>query len=164
MQKSFESRVFCKRITPHTHICKLIFYLLKKSILNIISSIQMELIDLKKNSLLKIKLLMSFLRSHVILALINFWPSFLCEHFPELRKYARSSFCRFGSTCRCKQAFTSKKLIKKINWGHDWLIQIWKNSLLPSVTNLGLNITSYTKSKQTKGNLSEVTLNLCLYK
>ncbi|KAG7162491.1 Zinc finger BED domain-containing protein 5-like 10, partial [Homarus americanus] len=44
--------------------------------------------------------------------MINFWRSLPCENFPELRKFAQSYICRFGTTYRCEQAFSSMKLIK----------------------------------------------------
>lgn len=112
MQESFGSR-FSNFAKEEDCILAFInpFSLSAQTILKMPSNIQMELIDLKTNSILKIKFdeLPSIPNASDI---IFFWRSLPCEHFPELRKFAQSYICHFGSTYRCEQAFLSMKLIK----------------------------------------------------
>ncbi|XP_068200767.1 general transcription factor II-I repeat domain-containing protein 2-like [Palaemon carinicauda] len=87
------------------------FSLTENNILKMPSIIQMELIDLRANSVLKSKFneLPSLPSASERL---NFWRSLPGEHFPELRKFAQSYTCRFEITYRCQQAFLSMKTIK----------------------------------------------------
>ncbi|KAG7174262.1 General transcription factor II-I repeat domain-containing protein 2A-like 3, partial [Homarus americanus] len=64
------------------------FSLSEQKIMKMPSDIQRELIDLKTNSLLKMKFdeLSSVPNAS---NMINFWRSLPCENFPELRKFAR---------------------------------------------------------------------------
>ncbi|XP_068229614.1 general transcription factor II-I repeat domain-containing protein 2A-like [Palaemon carinicauda] len=82
----------------------------ENNILKMPSNIQMELIDLRANSVLKCKF-----NEHPSLPSaskrLNFWRSLPGEYFPELRKFAQSYACRFGITYRCQQAFSSMKTI-----------------------------------------------------
>ena len=65
------------------------FSLTEQNILKMPSNIQMELIDLKSNSVLKIKFddLPSLPNAS---ERISFGRSLPCEHFPELRKFVQS--------------------------------------------------------------------------
>ncbi|XP_068209107.1 general transcription factor II-I repeat domain-containing protein 2-like [Palaemon carinicauda] len=115
------------------------FSLTENNILKMPSNIQMELIDLKANSVLKCKLNELFSLPSAS-EMLNFWRSLPGEHFPELKKFAQSYACRFGTTYRCEQEFSSMKMIK--NKPRSRLSDSnLKNSLLLSVTNLTLNIT-----------------------
>ena len=149
LQESFESRFrdFAKEenfmvafVNP--------FSLNDQDILKMPSSIQMELIDLKTNSLLKTK----YDEHHSVqnaCNTINFWRSLPCEYFSELRTFAQNYICRFGSTYRCEQAFSSMKLIKSKTRSRLTDSNL-KNCLLLSVTNLAPNIEKLAKSKQTQ--------------
>jgi len=77
-----------------------------------VSNMQMELIEPKENSVLKIKFdeLSSLPSSSEI---IGFWRSLSCEHFPEMRKFARSYSCLFGTTYKCEKSLSFMKIIKK---------------------------------------------------
>lgn len=109
----------------------------EQNVMQMPSNIQMELIDLKTNSLLKMKF-DEFSPEQNDSDIINFWRLSPCEHFPELRKFAKNYICRFGTTYRCEQAFLSIKLIKsKTRSRTDSNL---KSSLLLSVTNLTSNI------------------------
>ncbi len=83
---------------------------------------QMKLIDLKTNSLLKMKFDELSLSPNAF-DIINFWRSLPCGDFLNLRKYAQSYLCRFRTTYRCEQAFSSMKVIK-VKEGRDLLIRI----------------------------------------
>lgn len=149
LQESFESRF---RDFAKEEDCILAFInpfsLSEQKIMKMPSNIQMELIDLKTNSLLNMKFdeLPSVPNAS---DMINFWRSLPCEHFPELRKFAQSYICRFGTTYRCEQAFSAMKLIKNKTRSRLTDSNL-KNSLLLSVTNLTPNIKSLAKSKQTQ--------------
>ena len=87
------------------------FVLHDEHVMKLPSSIQMELIDLKTNSLLKTK----FDELHLVQNArntINFWRSLPHESFSELQTFAQSFIYCFGSTYRCEQAFSSMNLIK----------------------------------------------------
>lgn len=107
---------------------------------------QMELIDLKTNSSLKAKF---HELSSVPSAsdMINFWRSLPCENFPELRKFALSFICRFGTTYRCEQTFSAMKLVKSKTRSRLTDANL-KNTLLLSVTHINPNIEKLAKSKQ----------------
>ncbi|KAG7176726.1 General transcription factor II-I repeat domain-containing protein 2-like 2, partial [Homarus americanus] len=149
LQESFESRF---RDFAKEEDCILTFInpfsLGEQKIMKMLSDIQMELIDLKTNSLLKMKFdeLSSVPNAS---DMINFWQSLPCENFPELKKFAQSYICRFGTTYRCEQAFSSMKLIKSKTRSRLTDSNL-KNSLLLSVTNLTPNIERLAKSKQTQ--------------
>jgi hypothetical protein len=73
-------------------------------------NIQPEIIDLKCNSVLKgIYYELSPIPSSD--EMIRFW-SMLPATLPGLRLFAQRFVCRFGSTYRCEQTFSSMKLIK----------------------------------------------------
>ena len=78
--------------------------------------------------------------------IINFWRLSPCEDFSELRKFAQSYLCRFGSTYTCEQAFSSMKIIKSKTRSRLTDSNL-KNSLLLSLTNLTPNIERLAKSK-----------------
>ncbi|XP_076330028.1 general transcription factor II-I repeat domain-containing protein 2-like [Tachypleus tridentatus] len=124
------------------------FSLTEQNILKMPSNIQMELIDLKANSVLKSKFNeLPSLSSES--GMLNFWRSLPCEHFPELRKFAQSYACRFGTTYRCEQAFSFMKMIKN-KLRSRLSDSSLKNCLLLSVTNLTPNITDLVKAKQSQ--------------
>jgi len=71
------------------------------------SNMQMERIELKANSVLKMKFdELSSLPSAS--EMIVFWRSLPCEHFPKMRKFAQSYACLFGTTYRREQLFSLK--------------------------------------------------------
>jgi len=109
-------------------------------------NMQMELIELKANSVLKMKFdELSSLPS--ALEMICFWRSLPCEHFPKIRKFAQSYACLFGTTCRCEQLFSFMKMIK--NKLRSRLSDSnLKDCLLLSITNLTPNITGLVKAKR----------------
>jgi len=111
-----------------------------------VSNMQMELIEPKANSVLKIKFdeLSSLPSSSEI---IGFWRSLSCEHFPEMRKFAWSYSCLFGTTYKCEQSLSFMKIIKKKLRSRRSESNL-KNSLLLSVTNLTPNITGLVKAKR----------------
>ena len=124
------------------------FSLTKHNILKMPSQIKINLLDQQANSVLKMKFneLPSFLRATKT---INFWRCLPREHFPELRKFAQSYACRFGTTYRCEQSFSSMKMIK--NKIRSRLSDSnLKNCLVLSTTNLTLNITGLMKAKQSQ--------------
>ena len=124
------------------------FVLHDEHIMKLPSSIQMELIDLKTNLLLKTK----FDELHLVQNArntINFWRSLPHESFSELRTFAQSFVCRFGSTYRCEQAFSSMNLIKS-KMRSQLTDSNLKNCLLLSVTNLSPDIQKLAKSKQSQ--------------
>ena len=97
----------------------------------------MELIDLKANSVLKIKFhLLSSLSN--VSGMINFWRSSPCENFPELKKIVQTYACRFGVAGRCEQAFSSMHSINNKLKSQLFNLNA-KNALLLSVTNLTPN-------------------------
>jgi len=60
-------------------------------------NMQMELIELKTNSVLEMKFgELSSLPSAS--EMIGFWRSLSCEHFPKMRKFVLSYACLFGTT------------------------------------------------------------------
>jgi len=107
---------------------------------------QMERIELKANSVLKMKFgELSLLPS--VSERIVFWRSLPCEHFPKMRKFAQSYACLFGTTYRREQLFSFMKMIK--NQLRSRLSDSnLKNYLLLSVTNLTTNITGLVKVKR----------------
>lgn len=147
LQESFESRFhdFAKEeccILAFTNP----FSLSEQNIMKLPSKIQMELIDLKTNSSLKAKF---HELSSVPSAsdMINYWRSLPCENFPELRKFAQSFICRFGTTYRCEQTFSAMKLVKSKTRSRLTDANL-KNTLLLSVTHINPNIEKLAKSKQ----------------
>lgn len=147
LQESFESR-FHDFAKEEDSILAFInpFSLCEQKIMKMPSNLQMELIDLKTNSSLKMKFdeLSSVPNAS---DMIKFWRSLPCENFPELRKFAQSFICRFGTTYRCEQAFSSMKLIKSKTRSRLTDSNL-KNTLLLSVTNLTPRIEKLAKSKQ----------------
>jgi len=107
---------------------------------------QMERIELKANSVLKIKFdELSSVPSAS--EMIGFWRSLPCEHFPKMRKFAQSYACLFASTYRREQLFSFMKMIK--NKLRSRLSDSnLKNCLLLSVTNSTPNITGLVKAKR----------------
>ena len=124
------------------------FSLTEHNILKIPSQIQMEILDLQANWVLKLKFneLPSFPSATET---INFWRSLPCEHFPELRKFAQSYACRFGTTYRCEQSFSSMKMIKNKMRSRLSNSNL-KNCLVLLTTNLTPNITDLVKGKQSQ--------------
>ncbi|XP_076373031.1 general transcription factor II-I repeat domain-containing protein 2-like [Tachypleus tridentatus] len=124
------------------------FSLTEQNILKMPSNIQMELIDLKANSVLKSKFNeLPSLPSES--GMLNFWRSSPCKHFPELRKFAQSYACRFRTTYRREQAFSSMKIIKN-KLRSRLSDSSLKNCLLLSVTNLTPNVGDLVKAKQSQ--------------
>ncbi len=111
LQESFESR-FSDLAKEEKSTLAFInpFSFSEQNILKMPSNIQMEPIDLKTNLLIKSKFDKFLSKSNP--DFIDFWQLLPDQHFPELRKFAQSYICRFGSTYRCEQAFSSMKLIK----------------------------------------------------
>ncbi|KAJ0181964.1 hypothetical protein K1T71_002686 [Dendrolimus kikuchii] len=67
--------------------------------------LQMELIEIQENSLLKSKF--------EGVELCDFYKKYLEEdNFPQLRKFARRLICAFGSTYKCEQFFSLMKVNK----------------------------------------------------
>ena len=145
LQDSFESR-FHDFTKEEDSMLAFINPLSEQNVMQMPSNIQMELIDLKTNSFLKMKFDELFPDQNAS-DIINLWHSLPSEHFPELRKYAKSYICRFGTTYRCDQAFSSIKLIKSKTRSRITDSNL-KNYLLLSVTNLTPNIKKLAKSKQ----------------
>ena len=87
------------------------FSLNEHSILKMPSNLQMELIELKANSILKMKFNELSLFPSAS-EMIGFWRSIPHEHFPKMRKLAPSYACLCETTYRCKQSFSSMKIIK----------------------------------------------------
>lgn len=112
------------------------------------SNLQMELIDMKTNSLLKTKFDELHSEQNATNT-IKFWQTVPCKHFSELRTFAQSYISRFGSTYRCEQAFSSMKLIKSKTRSRLTDSNL-KNCLLLSVTNLTPNIEKLAKAKQSQ--------------
>ena len=111
-----------------------------------VSNMKMKLIEPKANSVLKIKFdELSSLPSSS--EMIDFWRSLSCEHFPEMRKFAWSYSCLFGTTYKCEQSLSFMKIIKKKLRSRRSESNL-KNSLLLSVTNLTPNITGLVKAKR----------------
>ena len=81
------------------------FSLTEHNIRKMPNQMQVELLDLQANSVLKMKFneLSSF---PIVTEAIDFRLSLPCKHFPELRKFAQSYACRFGTTYRCEQSFS----------------------------------------------------------
>ena len=124
------------------------FSLNERSILKMPSNLQMELIELMANSILKMKFNELSLCPSAS-EMIGFWRSISREHFPEMRKLAQSYACLFGTTYRCQQSFSSMKIIK--NKLRSRLSDSnLKNCLLLSVTNLTPNITGLVKAEQSQ--------------
>jgi len=110
------------------------------------SNMEMELIALKANSLLKMKFgELSSLPSAS--EMIGFWRSLSWEHLPKMRAFAQSNACLFGATYRCEQSFSFMKIItnKLRSRRSDSSLKNW---LLLSVTNLTPNITGLVKAKR----------------
>ena len=84
------------------------FSLNERNNLKMPSNLQMELIELKTNSILKMKF-----NEHSLFPnaseMIGFWRSLPREHFPEMKKLAQSYTCLFGTTYTCEQSFSSIK-------------------------------------------------------
>ena len=80
------------------------FSLNERSILKMPSNLQMELIELKANSILKMKFNELSLFPSAS-EMIGFWRSIPREHFPEMRKLAQSYACLFETTNRCERHF-----------------------------------------------------------
>jgi len=124
------------------------FSLSEHNILKMPSNMQMELTELKANSVLKIKF-DEFSSVSSASEMISFWRSLPCEHFPEMRNLPQSYACLFGTTYRCEQSFSSMKMIK--NKLRSRLSDSnLKDCLLLSVTNLTPNITGLGKAKQSQ--------------
>ena len=87
------------------------FSLTEHNILKMPSQIQMELLDLRANLVLTMKFneLPSFPRATKT---IHFWRSLPCKHLTELKKFAQSYVCRFGTIYRCERSLSSIKVIK----------------------------------------------------
>ena len=124
------------------------FSLNKRIILKMPSNLQMELIEQKANSILKIKFNKLSLFPSAS-EKIGFWRSIPREHFSEMRKLAQSYACLFGTIYRCDQPFFSMKIIKNKLRSRlsDSNLKI---CLLLSVTNLTPNITGLVKAKQSQ--------------
>ena len=122
------------------------FSLSEQQIIKMPSNMQMELIDLKVYLSLINKF---YLLSSVPSAsdMIKFWRSLPSEKFPELRRFAQSFICRFGTTYRCEQAFSAMKLVKSKTRSRLTDSNL-KNTMLLKVTELIPNIAKLTKSKQ----------------
>ena len=112
LQKAFDS---CFSDFSEEKDCMLAFInpfsLNKHNILKIPSNMQMELIELKANSVSKVKF-NEFSSFPSASKMIGFWRSLPCEHFPEMRKFVQRYVCLFGATYRYEQSFSSMKTIK----------------------------------------------------
>ena len=124
------------------------FSLNERSILKMPSNLQMELIELKANSILKMKFNKLSLFPSAS-EMIGFWHSIPREHFLEMKKLARSYACLFRTIYRCEQSFSSMKIIKN-KLRSQLSNSNLKNCLLLSVTNLTPNITGLVKAKQSQ--------------
>ena len=143
---------FNNRFSDFSDHCMLAFInpfsLNERSILKMPSNLQMELIELNANSILKMKFNELSLFPSAS-EMIGFWRSIPREHFPQMRKLAQSYACLFETAYRCEQSFSSMKIIK--NKLRSRLSDSnLKNCLLLSVTNLTPNITSLVKAKQSQ--------------
>ncbi len=147
LQDSFESRF---RDFAKEEDCMFAFikpYLLSEQhVVKMLSNMQMELIDFKTNSLLKMKF-DELSTSPNASDIFNFWRRISYEDFSNLRKYAQIYLCLFGTTYRCEHAFSSMKMIKSKTRSRLTDSNL-KNFLLLSVNNLTPNINSLAKSKQ----------------
>ncbi|GBP17294.1 General transcription factor II-I repeat domain-containing protein 2 [Eumeta japonica] len=76
---------------------------IKSNVQNAPIHLQMELIEIQENSLLKSKF--------EDMELCDFYEKYLEEdHYPQLRKFAKRLICAFGSTYKCKQFFSMTKV------------------------------------------------------
>ena len=85
----------------------------EEKIIDLPSKLQMEMIELHANMMLKTKF--NEEQSPIPGAtaeIINFWKILPAEHFPSLRRFAQRNIAKFGSTYRCEQTFCTMKLIK----------------------------------------------------
>lgn len=74
-------------------------------------NLQQEVIDVKCSSVLRSKF-MEIPASPNSKDMIQFWSMLPAETFPHLRSFAQRYICRFGTTYRCEQSFSTMKLIK----------------------------------------------------
>ena len=71
--------------------------------------VQMELVDLQCNELLRSKF------RDCVDDIVTFYQKYLPEQqFPELHKHAKKFCCLFGSTFTCEQLFSKMKFTKSI--------------------------------------------------
>ena len=149
IQDSFENRFQDFAKDEHSMIAFTNPFLLNdEQIMKMPSSIQMELIDLKTNSLLKtmfeeLKLVENDCNT------IKFRRLLPHENFSELQRFAQRYICRFGSTYRCEQAFSAMNLIKTKTRSRLTDLNL-KNCLLLSVTDLSPDIQKLARSKQSQ--------------
>jgi len=108
------------------------------------SDIQLDLIDLKPNSVLKTTFDEFFSASEIC-----FWRPLPCLNFSEIKTSLRVIRC-FGTTLTCELAFSSMILIENKTRSHLTDSNL-KNSLLLLVTNVTpLTTEELLKSKQTQ--------------
>lgn len=108
-------------------------------------NLQLEIIDLKCNSVLKGR----FAELPVVPSasdMISFWRLLPENDFEHLRSFAQRFVCRFGSTYRCEQSFSSMKLIKNKNRARltdsnlNGLMILATTNLNPDIDKLASNI------------------------
>ena len=66
------------------------------------SNMQMKLIELKANSVLKVKFI-EFSSFPGASEIISVWRTLPCKDFSEMRKFAQRYVCLFGTMYRCEQ-------------------------------------------------------------
>ena len=108
-------------------------------------NLQLEIIDLKCNTVLKSR----FAELPVIPTaddMISFWRLLPESEFGHLRSFAQRYVCRFGSTYRCEQSFSAMKLIKSKNRSRltdpnlNGLMILATTNLQPDIDKLADNI------------------------
>jgi len=90
------------------------FTFLEDSIGSLNVDLQLEVVDLQCNSVLKGR----FGEIPPVPSaadMITFWQLLPANDFRHLRSFAQRYICRFGSTYRCEQSFSAMKLIKSRN-------------------------------------------------
>lgn len=111
-------------------------------------NLQLEIIDLKCNSVLKSK----FAELPVLPSaddMIAFWRILPANEFEHLRSFAQRYICRFGSTYRCEQSFSAMKLIKNKNRARltdsnlNVLMILATTNLQPDIDKLASNLQSH---------------------
>ena len=73
--------------------------------------LQLEVIDLQQNSVLK-ALFTTMQNTRTVAEVCSFWRALPVAHFSKLRSFAQRMISRFGSTYRCEQSFSTMKIIK----------------------------------------------------
>ena len=73
--------------------------------------LQLEVIDLQQNSVLK-ALFTTMQNTRTVAEVCSFWRALPVAHFSKLRSFAQRMISRFASTYRCEQSFSTMKIIK----------------------------------------------------